>query len=208
MTSYNTNDIQFRYCGNCHRFHIEMANVTSDTKPALTSDNVHLSAVRKEPTGRDVDPGPVGESATDLVADRLTCPRCNRTTSNPDYVRDKWCGYCADYHPGTMPDWLREDFAARGEPLPDDVAAAPVPAPDPVQPNPFLPPVFQFNFRHPHIPRAPAVAALEETLRARLAELDPMVGRYPCIIAPVFAPDGLPGHIHTTDPDQNEGEDK
>lgn len=54
----------------------------------------------------------------------VPCPRCGLPAGRGRHAEDKWCPSCPDYHPGTMPDWLRQDFADRGEPLPDDVLEA------------------------------------------------------------------------------------
>lgn len=67
----------------------------------------------------DAEPASIARQA----APSITCPRCGRTSYNPNDVREQWCGNCSDYHPGKMPGWLREDFADRGEPLPADVVA-------------------------------------------------------------------------------------
>lgn len=48
--------------------------------------------------GRQIDPAP-----------SITCPRCGRTSWNPNDVREKWCGNCSDYHPGHTPGWLATD---------------------------------------------------------------------------------------------------
>lgn len=31
-------------------------------------------------------------------ADSITCPQCGRTSHNPNDVREKYCGYCHQYH--------------------------------------------------------------------------------------------------------------
>lgn len=45
---------------------------------------------------RDINGLAVGVSDSELVT-RITCPRCGRTSSNPNDVREGYCGNCSDW---------------------------------------------------------------------------------------------------------------
>jgi hypothetical protein len=39
-----------------------------------------------------------GDGSVATPPDSITCPQCGRTSHNPNDVRERYCGYCHQYH--------------------------------------------------------------------------------------------------------------
>lgn len=48
------------------------------------------------------------------TAESITCPRCKRTSYNPNDVLNRYCGACFRYHPETETEIMRASFRAGG----------------------------------------------------------------------------------------------